>query len=397
MSKELTTPTNNKPLWARLTEVSESIKEQYPDHAKLVALVAKQEIIALGENEMFTLRDATGEIRAFKQSVTFSLSAGTLVQPVPNGPLVVSAQGYEVWQETAGASVIFPKEVLVDGKWEPNPAVVRDPQNRRILCIYARAVAFRFSSKGIPIVTDWSHCFDLPSYRLIDLLGKAKKYPQAFKLLPNNMKTPDDPGTWAVYPFDESTSLWVNTSHDEALTWFAQILNREKKALDFAQTFARRNALKHLSGLQKAAHDNWRVAVISWRPTGRNVIKWDATEYAHLQETVGNLITSRGDEFQSCAQIEYKKGSDRASDDDHGVVEFEQAPDGEDQEAQGVVTSTEQPGNGEDPNLTVNFEETKNQFPDEYRAACRQLQIPESGPFTGEGMKAIITLIEKMV
>ena len=46
---------------------------------------------------------------------------GTLVQPVPGGPFAVSAQGYEVWQEAAGACVIFPSEVLVDGKWQAQP------------------------------------------------------------------------------------------------------------------------------------------------------------------------------------------------------------------------------------------------------------------------------------
>ena len=59
-------------------------------------------------------------------------------------------------------------------------------------------------------------------------------------------------GTWARYPFDEATNLWMNTTHDEALKWLAQIINREKKSIDFAQTFAKRNSLKHLSGIQKA-------------------------------------------------------------------------------------------------------------------------------------------------
>jgi hypothetical protein len=297
---------------------------------------------------------------------------------VPGGPFVVSAQGYEVWQEVAGASVIFPREVLVDGEWKQNPAVIRDPSNRRILCIYARAVAFRFSSKGIPVVCDWSHAFDLPSYRLIDLLGKAKKFPQAFRLLPNDLKRPEDPGTWACYPFDESTSLWVNTSHDEALTWFAQILNREKKALDFAQTFARRNALKHLSGLQKAPGNKWTVPVICWRPTSGNIIKWDATQYARLQDTVAGLIESRGQEFEQYGQIEYKQGSDRASDDEPIVIEAEATPDAEEQEIQGQEkpeTPSSQEPSPEDQKIIVNFEESKRLFPLEYKAACSKLNL----------------------
>lgn len=392
MAKEVTVA--SKPLWARLREAAVSVQETFPAVATLLEQISVQDVTALGDTDLFTLRDSEGEIRAFKQSVTFSLGAGTLVRPVTDGPLVVSAQGYEVWAESAGASVIFPKEVLVDGRWEPNPAVIRDTQNRRILCIYARAVAFRFSSKGIPQVSDWSHCFDLPSYRLVDLLGKAKKCPQAFRLYPNDMKRPEDAGTWACYPFDESTSLWVNTAHDEALTWFAQILNREKKALDFAQTFAKRNALKHLSGLQRAPKDQWTVPVICWRPTAGNIIKWDATQYANLQKTVGGLIDSRGEEFGQYTQIEYQKGSDRASDDEN-VEALEQMTDPEDQPVDiKPVDAQPQPT---DPKFESNFKETVAQFPDEYLAACRQLKITEGSPHTAAQKIQITSLIEQMV
>ena len=48
------------------------------------------------------------------------------------------------------------------------------------------------------------------------LLAKAKQFPQAFKLLPAEITPPATEGaTWAAYPFDESTKLWVNTGHAE--------------------------------------------------------------------------------------------------------------------------------------------------------------------------------------
>lgn len=364
------------------------IAAQFPDEAKTLTAMARKDIVALGTDEAFVLRDSHGEIRAFKQRMTFSLADGTLVQPVPGGPSVISAQGYEHWQEAVGASVIFPKEVLVDGQWQPNPAVIRDPKNRRILAIYARAVAFKFSSKGIPQVSDWTTIFDTPSYRLIDLLGKAKKYPQAFKLYPSDMGKPEDPGTWASYPFDESTNLWVNTAHEEALTWFAQILNREKKAIDFAQTFAKRNALKHLSGLQRAPGATWTVPVLCWRPTNGNIVKWDATTYANLRERVGGLITSGGEEFAN-AGPEIKTGVERVSD-EPGVEELERQTDPEDQND--VVDAefsspppqwqtTEKPKTKpeltpEDLKAKANFEETKKLFPAEHAEACVQLKVP---------------------
>ena len=316
-------------------KILESIKGKLDEaENKELALVLSKSIVALGTDEAFALRDSEGTIRAFKQRVTLSERDGTLIQPVPGGPFVVSAQGYEVLSEAAGVCCIFPTDVLVDGKPQANPYVLRDTNNGRVLAVYCRAIAFRFSSKGIPQVADWTTIFDTPSYRLIDLLGKAKKCPAAFKLLPNDMKAPEGQGqTWARYTFDEATTLWINTSHDEALTWFAQIINREKKAIDFAQTFARRNAVKHLLGVQKAPGNVWDVPVLCWRPTAGNIVKWDATQYVELQQRVKSIVSGSGGFAQDkpVAQIDMKAGAERVSDDKlgGGAIEHELGQDDE--------------------------------------------------------------------
>jgi len=355
----------------------EAIKAQFPKEAEVLTGVIRKDVIRLATDEVFALRDNDGEIRAFKQALTLSDKAGTLIQPVPGGPYTVSAQGYEVWQEAAGACVIFPSEVLVNNEWQHNPAVIRDERNGRILMIYARAVAFRFSSKGIPMVSDWTTIYDTPSYRMIDLLGKAKQFPQAFTLLPVEM-VPDRSGTWAKYAFDEATNLWMNTTHDEALKWLASIINREKKSIDFAQTFAKRNALKHLSGIQKSPGPQWTIPVVSWRPTNGNVIKWDATQYAALQNRVGKMVSGDRSEF---AQIEMQHGAERVSDDETAaVMEAEEAP--EDQ----VIDVPSGPGKDEPVQLSdgakkllANLAVAKREFRAEYLAACQSLGVePDS-------------------
>ncbi|MCK4718851.1 MAG: hypothetical protein KAT70_09295, partial [Thermoplasmata archaeon] len=261
----------------------------------------------LATDQIFTLRDSSGEIRAYKQRCVLSLKDKTLTKAGEGGDLVISAQGYEVWAEATGTSVVFPTHVMVDGKPVANPHVERDPKNRRILSVTARAVAYRFSSKGIPQVSDWTTIFDAPSYRMIDLLAKAKKYKDAFILRPVETGPPEEEGTWAAYPNDESTTLWILTSHDEALTWYSQILNREKKAMDFAQTFAKRNAVKHLCALQKAPGPTWEMSVICWRPTSGNIIKWDGSTYAQLQDNAGKLSGGAGEQFNT-KQIEAQTG-----------------------------------------------------------------------------------------
>uniref|UniRef100_A0A6H1ZUX3 Uncharacterized protein n=1 Tax=viral metagenome TaxID=1070528 RepID=A0A6H1ZUX3_9ZZZZ len=383
----------------------ENIKKNYPtlstEVSVLEALVRK-DILSLGTDEVFSLRDGDGEIRAFKQALVLSQKAGTLIQPVPGGDFCISAQGYEVWQEAAGACVIFPSEVLVDGKWQANPAVIRDQKTNRILMIYARAVAFRFSSKGIPMVSDWTTIYDTPSYRMIDLLGKAKQFPQAFKLLPTEIVPEKDKGTWAKYPFDEATNLWMNTSHDEALKWLAQIINREKKCLDFAQTFAKRNSLKHLSGLQKAPGVQWTIPVICWRPISGNIIKWDATQYAQLQAKVGKMISGDRKEF---GQVEIQAGAERVSDDITSAV-LEATTDPEDQVIDIPVdvktevlpepkasATRQKKETGKTPGVKVhpaiaNLEVAQEQFPEEYLAVCQALGIePDADIRVPEALK----------
>jgi hypothetical protein len=364
------------------------IQEKAPEAFPIMSGVVRKDIVALGTDEAFALRDGEGEIRAFKQALTLKESSGTLVQPVPGGPFVVSAQGYEVWQEAAGACVIYPSEVLVDGKWQQNPAVIRDQKNGRILMIYARAVAFRFSSKGIPMVSDWTTIYDTPSYRMIDLLGKAKQFPQAFTLLPSEMAPEKEKGTWARYPFDEATNLWMNTTHDEALKWLAQIINREKKSIDFAQTFAKRNSLKHLSGIQKAPGNTWTVQVVCWRPISGNIVKWDATQYANLQTRVGKLISGDRSEFQ---KIEMVAGAERTSDDADAIHE-EAVIDPEDQEKV-IDVSPEKPENKQSAPLSKamqNLIVAKKEFHGEYLAACQSAGIEPDSDMTDEQATQII-------
>lgn len=298
----------------------------------------KQDIAILGSDEVFTIRDGKKEVKAFKRKLHLSMQNGGLMKM--SGRFMLSAQGYELWAEATGTTVVFPKDVLVGGKWMPNPYVEKDPVNRRILTVYARAVALGFSAIGVKQASEWTTAFDTPSYRMIDLLAKAKEFPQAFKVLPLEMKPEAErskdgdkapPETWAHYPFDESMNLWINTSHNEVIKWLGQIVNREKKSVDFAQTFAKRNALKHLSGIQKAPFDNWLIPVIAWRQTqGNNA--WNISEYNEIQDNITKVVEADN--------VETKKGFERVSEDEvTEVAESEIIPE----DSQDVSVEAEQP------------------------------------------------------
>jgi len=397
----------------------QKISNNNPQEAKEIQeylqAILNQKVVALGTDQAFALQDEGGSITAFKQRVHLSKDDGTLVQPVHNGPFVVSAQGYEVLNEATGTCVILPGQVLVDGQWHSNPHVIRDPHNRRILAIYARAVAFRFSSKGLPQVSDWTTIFDTPSYRLIDLLAKAKALPQAFRLLPTEKAPVEENGaTWAKYPFDESTNLWVNTAHNEALQWFSQILNREKKAIDFAQTFAKRNASKHLHGLQKAPGPKWDVEVYCWRPENGQIVKWDTTQYQALKKKVEGLTQDGGGQFAlgegaNGVTIDLKQGQARVSDEEEEMamektVDPEDQPEELQQEAPPETEPEEPPAppaqdglSEEDQHVFNQLAEGQEAFASEYRKACWDLNLEEDQDFSVEEARKLINEVSRIV
>lgn len=368
-----------------------------------VKSVKDKNIAVLGVDEAFVLQDSEGQIKAFKRVLSLSAQDGTLIQPTYNGPFVVSAQGYEVLNEATGTSVIFPKEVLVGGEWKPNPYAERDETNRRILAVHARAVAFKYSSMGIPQISDWTTIFDTPSYRMIDLLAKAKKFPQAFKVLPTKIEPEKaEKETWASYPFDESMNLWINTSHDEVITWLSQILNREKKAMDFAQTFAKRNASKHLHGIQKAPCDNWRFPILAWRPTGNNIVKWDAAQYANLQDRVVGMIEGGGaDEFTQ--KIELQQGAEKTSEDEN-IEGLEAEVDPEDNQ-ETEKKPDEQESQSEEKQETKPVELSRDvkqvvylalKFPEQFSEACKILKINISKPVESYDDETAIKVFQKV-
>ena len=286
----------------------ETITKQFPAEAEVLTAFVKNNLAVLGTDEVFALRDKDGDIRAFKSVCHLSIANGGLVKlPVGGGVVIVSAQGYEFWQEKAAAHVIFPTEVIIDGQRVPNPARIKNAEGE--YCGWTvRAVAYRFSSMGILQVSDRTVNFDIDNHKNIDFLAKAKKKPQAFKIHPKGAKGPEETGTWVEYPFDKYSSLWVNAAHEEALDWYSEISQMIKNSLQLAQTHAARNAMKHLSGLQKAPDQSgtWDIPVIAWRPVNGGIIKFDQTMYKNIQNRVNLLSAGEDHEIK---QIDVQSGT----------------------------------------------------------------------------------------
>lgn len=285
---------------------------------RYLAALHKKNVIALGEGEAFALTDAEGRnIRATRRTVRLSAENGGLTQPVYNGPFVISAPGYAMLAHAAGAVVMNAPTVTVDGVAQQNPYVRRGPDGS-IIEVHCRAMAFRYNEHGQPMVSDRTTIFDTATYTLADMVGKAKRQKDAFKLLPSGMPAPNPAEEWACYRVDEAVNLWMKITHEEVINFLGQVLNRKKKALEFAQTFAQRNALKHLFGLAVVPGQDknrpvsvWDVPVVCWAPSDGGFIRFDTSRYAASTQIIEALTEGKPVALPESRQpIVISRGSD---------------------------------------------------------------------------------------
>ncbi len=211
---------------------------------------------------------------------------------------LLDAEGRSMLAHAAGAVVMNAPTVTVDGVAQQNPHVRRGPDGS-IVEVHCRAMAFRYNENGQPMVSDRTTIFDTATYALADMVGKAKRQKDAFKLLPATMPAPDPKEEWACYRIDEAVSLWMHITHDEVISFLGQVLNRKKKALEFAQTFAQRNALKHLFGLAVVPGQAdsplsvWDVPVVCWQPSDGGFVRFDTARYAESAKIIDALSEGR--------------------------------------------------------------------------------------------------------
>jgi len=180
----------------------------------------------------------------------------------------------------------------------------------------------------VPVISDRTAVLDLVAYKLGDLLSKAKHVKTAFQAMPagERPKTENDAQRWTEYPYDESTSLWVDLAHAEVLSWLSSMNRRAQKASEIAQTFAVRNAIKGhpcLSHIGKPTGSALTVTVNQWRATSGEM-RWDGSRYAAITSFLADLAAGRADQGKF-AVVEGK--DDLATDADVVEAEIRTEPD----------------------------------------------------------------------
>ena len=289
--------------------------------------------------------------------------------------------------------------VIVDGVEQQNPYVRRGTDGT-IIEVHCRAMAFRYNENGQPMVSDRTTIFDTATYALADMVGKAKRAKDAFKLLPSAVPAPTPPEEWACYRVDDAVNLWMKITHEEVINFLGQVLNRKKKALEFAQTFAQRNALKHLFGIAvvpgQGSGQNcnpisqWDVPVVCWAPSDGGLIRFDTSRYAAstkviealsagkpvaLPEATEPLVISRGTDEVHGSDMDQEadplENPDRYENSSAGAAMF--PPSASEEEPAAAMPDTEQPQEEPAPDWTVaelgawkNLQVAREEFPTEY-------------------------------
>ena len=422
---------NNAPatisLVERAREAFNRVSTACPEDGKVlgqyIAALHGKNVIALGEGEAFALTDADGRsIKATKRTVRLTAENGGLTQPVYKGPYVISAPGYGMLAHATGAVVMNAPTVTVDGVVQQNP-YIRRGKDGSIVEVYSRAVAFRYNENGQPIVSDRTTIFDTATYTMADMVGKAKRKKEAFRLLPSTFPAPKPQEEWACYRVDEAVNLWMHITHDEVISFLGQVINRKKKALEFAQTFAQRNALKHLFGLavvpgqdEDHAISEWDVPVTCWTPSDGGLLRFDLSRYAAatqliedvaegkpvaLPETEKAVVISRGTEEMSGADLDSE--ADPVENPD--IYETPQAR--RDDTAMEMPTVEPEPGPvimaepelQPEPEWTPeqmkewnNLRVAKEDLPEEYAAALKRLNLKEADVTPGTAGKVNSTI-----
>ena len=253
-------------------------------------------IITRGEVDLtkaIAICDEAGNLKAFKTKIPLSIQDGTLVKPVGMGVTLCSAEGYKMQQRYSGLIADMLPTVVVDGKEQGNPYVGRDGKGR-IQMVYCRAFCFGYTEMGVRSVVSKTVVFDVHTYELVDLIAKAKSQPADFQLRPIDMESPG--AKWAKYPIDDSTAIFANVASDDFLKWMGQIMNRKRKAVEIAQTFAIRNAIKSHPMVKFHKLDGGEASTIVpalCHYAAKGEMRWDRSQYAGFVDNVQALLSGK--------------------------------------------------------------------------------------------------------
>ena len=264
-----------------------------PEEGRILQAMVQKDISILGDGESFAMTDPSGQLKAFRGKMLFSVLDGTLYDA--RKFKMISEKAYIELERSVGGWHHLPPQISVNGQTHDNPHRVID-KTGELLGIYYLVWAAYLAPNGIPRRIAWTFYYDVQAIRRIELFAKAKEFPQAFRLRSVSKPEPEEKGEWIPYHVDGTARLWVDGSHPEALQFFASMANSAKNIESIGQTKAIRTALDKLYAVRipiikftekgyPVHASQFTIPITMWKwPRGLE-IDWMGTAQ-HFQETI---------------------------------------------------------------------------------------------------------------
>lgn len=135
--------------------------------------VRRHNILALGKDEIFAVRDGQQKLRCVKVPVHLTLEEGHLY--CVQGKWNITADGYVKLNSVAGLTTVQPETIIVDGRERPNPYLEHHPQKPGVLLrVHCRVMTVGRSVTGQPCAVDYRLKFD-PTLYLLQALKKLQE------------------------------------------------------------------------------------------------------------------------------------------------------------------------------------------------------------------------------
>ena len=323
--------------------------------------LARRNVVALGKDQAFVVRDGQGAARCIKTVVRLQIERDHLY--TVGGKWKITAEGYTEINKVAGVQLAIPQELVINGRPHENPFLETHPSNPGVLLrIHHRVVSVGRTKTGQPVVLDYLLRWDANLYLLRGLRKASEQWkddpsgrtnkkgdvrrvkvadPTAVEdMLQSDFVAEKAAGKrtgWAFIPtaavFEDFLGLAFNTRNPGVREKLADHDNLIGFAERRAGTIARRNALRHNAGIGistvvpafvsedgKSGHAD--VEVYGWPPDSRRTLR----EIADLviQGTSGTAPgLTAGVTRPEVLAIE----EDATPDDDEHVQDAEEAPE----------------------------------------------------------------------
>ncbi len=214
------------------------------DFGKLYVRTAKGQIMRPIKADM-TLLEKLGHIYKVKGAMGANGDPGKETWSI-------TVDGYVHLNQVSSVSLLTPQTVIVDGRAQPNPYIIRNPRTKAVDVVHIRKLGIGYSPAGNVVVIDKTLYYNIYTYWIQSIQAKMTKADWNSKQLiyPNCAKVgietdkPDMAGQWAFFPIEPPLGIWANYADPVIAECLSEHVQRQRFGDRIAERIVSRNILK---------------------------------------------------------------------------------------------------------------------------------------------------------